>query len=835
MESFAVARPTQFTPASKAARTGPLPSWPLDTLFSANLILPDDWERLPRAVQQELANWPDSGELPDRLVAHGLLTTYQAARLRAGKEFGLILGHYRVLDRLGAGGMGVVYKAEHILLRRLVAVKVLALDTDHDSKLLLRFRSEMRAIGALRHANIVAPLDAGHVSGDRPGESVLHYLVMEYVDGTDLEELIPQRGPLPVGLACDLAWQVASALSEAHANGLVHRDIKPSNVLVTAHNEAKLLDFGLAQDFRCRLTEPGVLLGTLDYMAPEQAQDAHAVDIRADLFGLGGVLFWCLTGQPPFPPQGPMGAEIIRRMTQPPPSLRTLRPEAPASLDAVLARLLAPRPDDRYATPQAVMRALAQFRGDGAIKPPLAVLLPARRPVPQATTEGRQPRLLLVDDEDGIRLLCRHVLRSLTAEIDEAATGAAALEAAASRSYDLVLLDVNLPDMSGFDVLKCLREGPTGPRLRILLFSGAAPPDEMAKMLLAGADDFLTKPFSAVQLQGRVQSALRLQHLLDHADGLSRSLRVISTDLERTLADRDGDLAQARSALVLALANVVGQRATETEMHLLRVQHFVRLLAEGAVRVRPFDGLIDHDFIRDLECCAPLHDIGVVALPDHILLKTGANSTRKSVCGYADAMHTTVGAELLQKVLHRYGTGVRFLRTAVELGSATTTNGVDGNGYPDRLACDAIPLSARLFSLCDVYDAIRSRRSHRPGLGHNAAVQLITEASPGHFDPRLVEVFRTVTKRNSRRSTANTPIKRGRSPPYDNPRHARHCRSGRHPRLRAAPAILATVGFRRPRAGLRRSKSPGSWLWLRRALSRHRCPRRAPRCRRRSV
>jgi response regulator RpfG family c-di-GMP phosphodiesterase len=325
-------------------------------------------------------------------------------------------------------------------------------------------------------------------------------------------------------------------------------------------------------------------------------------------------------------------------------------------------------------------------------------------------------------------------------EVDEVTTGAAALEAAAARSYDLVLLDVNLPDLSGFEVLKALRAGPLGARLRVLLVSGAAPPDEMAKSLLAGADDFLTKPFSAVQLQGRVQAALRLQRLLDHADGLSRHLRSISADLERTLADRDGDLAQARSALVLALANVVGQRATETEGHLQRVQHYIRLLTEAAARVRPFDGLIDQDFVRDLECCAPLHDIGVVALPDHILMKPGKLDSEERVVMQT---HTTIGADLLQKVLHQYGTGVRFLRTAVELARHHHERW-DGSGYPDRLGGDAIPLSARLFALCDVYDAIRSRRAHRPGLSHHAAVQVITEASPGHFDPRLIEVFQTV-------------------------------------------------------------------------------------------
>jgi putative two-component system response regulator len=276
--------------------------------------------------------------------------------------------------------------------------------------------------------------------------------------------------------------------------------------------------------------------------------------------------------------------------------------------------------------------------------------------------------------------------------------------------------------------------------VRVLLLSGTASADELARGLLDGGDDFLTKPFSAAQLQGRVRAALRLKALLDHADGLHRHLRSVSADLERALTDRDVDLAQARSALVLALASVVGQRSAETEAHLLRVQHYARLLAEAAARVKPFDGPIDAEFVRDLECCAPLHDVGTVALPDHILHKPGKLDAEERLVMQS---HTTIGADLLRKVLERYGTGVRFLTTAVALARHHHERH-DGTGYPDGLAGDAIPLAARLFSICDVYDALRSRRAHRPGLAHAAAVQVLLTASPGQFDPRLLEVFREV-------------------------------------------------------------------------------------------
>ncbi len=725
---------TQFTAPPHPIGGDPT-RWTLNSLFAGHFVLLDDWERLPRAAQEELSRWPDPNTFFERLVELGLLTAYQAGRLLSGRDFGLVLGNYRVLDRLGAGGMGVVYRAEHVLLRRPAAVKVLSLSPDQDTRLLLRFRAEMRAVGSLRHPHIVAPLDAGQAHSTRPGEPVLHYLVMEFVDGPDLEGLVRSRGPMSVGRACEIGYHIASALGAAHARGLVHRDVKPTNILIAEGHLAKLLDFGLAQDLRHRLTEPGVLLGTVEYMAPEQAQDAHTADIRADLYGLGGVLYWCLAGQPPFPSLGPAPIEIARRMTQPPPSIRTHRPEVPAALDEVISRLLAPKADDRYPDPQAVLRALTPFRGgsgETVVDRPFSAAAPA--------TPDQPARILIVDDEAGLRRLCRLALPGPGIEVDEVSTGAAALEAAAANCYDLVLLDIGLPDISGYEVLRRLREGPGGAHLRVLLLSGSSSADDLARNLLTGADDFLCKPFTPTQLQGRVRSALRLKTMLDRADGLQRHLQTVSADLAKALNDRDGDLAQARSALVLALATAVGQRSTETEGHLRRVQLYVKLLADEARRVRPFDTQIDADFVRDLECCAPLHDVGTVALPDHILHKPGRLDPEERMLMQS---HTQLGAELLEKVLDKYGTGVRFLTTAAALARHHHERW-DGEGYPDKLAGETIPLAARLFSLCDVYDALRSRRAHRPGLAHAAAVQVIVGASAGQFDPRLLEGFKLV-------------------------------------------------------------------------------------------
>jgi response regulator RpfG family c-di-GMP phosphodiesterase/serine/threonine protein kinase len=705
------------------------------------LVLPEDWEALPAAAQQEILASPDAETVLSRLVANGLLTEYQAGRISAGTVFGLVLGNYRILDRLGAGGMAVVFRAEHLDLRHRVAIKVLPLGCCEDSRLESRFATEMRAVARLHHPNIVAALDAGTVASPTPEGPVLRYFVMEYVPGPDLEEYVNRHGPLAPAHACSVIHQVAGALAETHRYDLVHRDIKPSNILVTPEGQAKLLDFGLARQYPGRLTQPGALLGTLDYMAPEQARDASSVDIRADLYALGGTLFWCLTGRLPFTDDGPVSERLVRRMTERPPAVRQYRPEVPRELDAVVARLLATDPADRFATPQDVMRALVPFLKPetGEHAPVLPEVLAARQPLTRDNTTGtpRRHRILIADDEDGVRLLCRSLLQAEGLQCDEAPDGLAALEAASRAAYDLVLLDVDMPGLTGPNVLRRLREAPPGPHLKVLMVSGHCSPDEMVEMLRAGADDYLAKPFSIVQLRGRVQAALRLKDAQDRSEMLTRHLLAVNAELERNLYARDSDLVQARNALVLALAKLVAQRDTESRGHLRRMQRYCRRLAEEAARVGPCTDQIGEPFIELLECCAPLHDIGKVGLPDHILLKPGRLTSDERVLMQA---HTILGAETLSEVARQHGAALAFLQMAIDIARHHHER-YDGTGYPDRLAGSAIPLAARIVAVCDVYDALRSRRVYKPALSHGTTVQLMTEASAGQFDPALLQVF----------------------------------------------------------------------------------------------
>jgi response regulator RpfG family c-di-GMP phosphodiesterase/serine/threonine protein kinase len=706
----------------------------LRKLIASSVIASSRWKALPAAVKDELTGCQDAGLLRRRLVEHALLTDYQASRVAAEMTHGLVLGNYRILDRLGSGAMGVVFKGEHLRLLKPVAIKVLPLAADKDGQRLLRFYAEIQAMAQLHHPNIVQALDAGEAQGEEPGAPVLHYYVMEYVPGQDLEGYVREHGPLAPAVACDLAYQVAGALTEAHQKDLVHRDIKPSNVLRTPEGQAKLLDFGIARRFRSRLTEPGTMLGTIDYLAPEQARDASAVDFRVDIYGLGGTLFWCLTGQPPFPPRGSLVEDLTQRLTQPPPSARALRPDLPAELDGILTRLLAPNPDDRYQSLQAVVRALQPFlrphAGGAAAPARLSRHLPADGP-------GRQKRVLIVDDDKPLRTLCRKALEREGHCCDEAGDGTEGLDLAMTVPYDLLLLDVNMPVLGGPEVCRRLRENPPAPHIKIIIFSGDTPGDEMARLLLAGADDCLAKPFSLVQLRARVHMALRLKEAQERSDLLNRHLLALNAELERNLTARDSDLVHARNALLLALAKLAEHRHGESDAHLLRLRRYCRCLAEEAASISTFAGQIDSHFIQTLECCVPLHDIGNVGLPDHILLNPGKLSPDERIIMQS---HTVIGAETLQEVARQHGSAVAFLQMAIDIARHHHERW-DGSGYPDRLAGSAIPLAARLTTVADVYDALRSRRAYKPALTHAVALRMMAESCAGQFDPALVPVF----------------------------------------------------------------------------------------------
>jgi WD40 repeat protein len=286
---------------------------------------------------------------------------------------------YRILGPLGAGGMGTVFKAEHRLMERVVALKVLRKGLIDRPDAVERFRQEVKAAARLSHPNIVAAFDA-----DRAGD--VHFLVMEFVEGESLDRLLRRRGPLPVALACHLAREAARGLQHAGERGMVHRDVKPANLMRTPDGGVKILDFGLAR-FASEslsgegLTPTGAVVGTPDYVAPEQALDPRRADVRADVYGLGCTLYQLLTGQPPFT-GGTALQVLIAHRESPPRPITELRPDVPPELARIVDRMLAKDPARRYQTPAEVVEALAPFDKPDATGDRATIRLeaPPRRP-----------------------------------------------------------------------------------------------------------------------------------------------------------------------------------------------------------------------------------------------------------------------------------------------------------------------------------------------------------------------------------------------------------------------------------------------------------------------
>jgi serine/threonine protein kinase len=300
--------------------------------------------RLPHSMQP----------LADALLAEQLITPWQLRHLSSGRTRGFFLGRYKLLSFLSTGGMSTVYLAEHTLVGRKVALKVL-LEGQVEPVTLERFRRECLAIGSLDHDNIVR-------AHDFATDGQFHYLVMEYVPGSNLESLVSTRGPLAPYLAADYLRQAARGLACAHAAGYIHRDIKPANLLLSNKGVVKLLDLGVAKiaeldHTRLTVDNQQTLLGTVDYLAPEQAVDSHAVDKRADLYSFGCTLFYLLIGRPPFD-KGTQAQRLLSHQITPPPSLRNLRPDVPRGLDWICRKLMAKKPEQRYPSCEALINDL---------------------------------------------------------------------------------------------------------------------------------------------------------------------------------------------------------------------------------------------------------------------------------------------------------------------------------------------------------------------------------------------------------------------------------------------------------------------------------------------
>lgn len=337
-------------------------------LLASGLLSRDELARFERSLPPS-SRPVDATALARSLVEAGRLSEYQVAEIGAGRGSRLLLGNYAILAPLGAGGMGRVFKAWHRRMKRMVALKMLADQQTADAETIERFRREAQSAAQLAHPNIVAAYDADEAGG-------VCFLVMEYVDGPNLSELVRRQGPLPVEMATRYLLDAAHGLAHAHDRGFIHRDVKPSNLVVAPGDTVKVLDLGLARGSQPaaegELTQAGDVVGTVEYMAPEQARETRLADHRADIYSLGSTLYRLLTGELMYRGDTPISLAAAHR-DQPVPSLRAARDDVPRSLEAAYRKMVAKDPADRFQSMREVIAALSKPRlGRRAPKPPLA-------------------------------------------------------------------------------------------------------------------------------------------------------------------------------------------------------------------------------------------------------------------------------------------------------------------------------------------------------------------------------------------------------------------------------------------------------------------------------
>lgn len=323
-------------------------------------VLTDSVANLRRKSGGLLPKEPEA--VAQGLVEMGVISRWQADNLLNGKYRGFWLGDgkYKLLGHLGKGGMSTVFLAENTRLGRLSAIKVLPQSKVKDSSYKARFELEARAAAKLDHPNIVRIYDIEH-----DARKDIHYIVMEYVDGRDLQVIVKEDGPLDYDAAASFIAQAAAGLQHAHDRGLIHRDVKPANCLVDKDAVVKVLDMGLAkfavtEDESLTVAHDENVLGTADYLAPEQALNSHSVDSRADIYGLGCTLYFLLTGHPPFP-DGALAQRLIKHQTEEPPSIYVDRPDAPADLVEICQSMMKKDPRERLQTAGDVALDLARW------------------------------------------------------------------------------------------------------------------------------------------------------------------------------------------------------------------------------------------------------------------------------------------------------------------------------------------------------------------------------------------------------------------------------------------------------------------------------------------
>jgi CheY-like chemotaxis protein len=515
----------------------------VQNLTDSGLLAPEELDRARAPLASEQA--PDGAALAQQLIDAGTLTSFQVDAISNRRFESLKIGQYVVLERLGAGGMGTVFKARHLRMRRVVAIKVLSQNLGQDEQFVKRFQREVEAVACLSHPNIVMAYDAGEAEQG-------HFLVMEFVDGHDLASELDKRGALPVAEAVNYVLQAARALEYAHSRGIIHRDIKPANLLLDASGVIKVADLGLAR-FEHKvykpaepssLTQPGTVMGTVDFMPPEQAMGLTTLDHRADIYSLGCTLYFLLVGKPPFE-GATMMAVLVAHRENPVPSLAKARKEVPTELDALFQLMLAKDPANRPQTFSEVVRVLEALQaslrtGAGKQAAAPATLLDSgstgvwQTQTGAAAISASGPTLapaqtlsvLLVEPSRTQAGIIRKLLQTQgVQDVEAVATGKEALEAARTRARNVVVCAMHLADMTGLQLAERVRAETKAGFVGLVLISSEAESQEVGSLSRLGNAILLKKPFTAAQLG----EALRVVGVAPASTGAAQARNELGT------------------------------------------------------------------------------------------------------------------------------------------------------------------------------------------------------------------------------------------------------------------------------------------------------------------
>jgi CheY-like chemotaxis protein/tRNA A-37 threonylcarbamoyl transferase component Bud32 len=464
--------------------------------LEATRLLPED--EFARLAADPAA---DPLTLAEALLAGGLLTPFQLDAITSGRPGDLRVGNYDLLAKLGAGGMGTVFKARHRRMKRVVAIKVLAASLCSDPAFVQRFQREVETVARLGHPNVVMAYDADEAD-------IGHFLVMEYVSGRDLASEVEKGGPLGVARAVGIVGQAARGLAYAHAQGIVHRDVKPHNLLLDDGGVVKVTDLGLARLSSAAavgtsdLTQAGGILGTVDYMPPEQAVDSTSIDARADVYSLGCTLYFLLTGTPPYTGASLMTILLKHRDAEVP-LLRRVRPDVPPDLEAVCRRMMAKAPADRYQTMADVLAALEPF-ADAAPGGPSAAPR-GRGAAPDLGGVGETPpagvSLLIAEPSRVQASIIRQYLEAQGMTVAAVvATGGDAIAAAHVRRPTGMITSLYLADMTGVDLAKQVHAEMRHNAPGVVVISSEAEAADVGTLSKLSRTVTLHKPFTPEQL-----------------------------------------------------------------------------------------------------------------------------------------------------------------------------------------------------------------------------------------------------------------------------------------------------------------------------------------------